>query len=149
MKPIKILVFLLLPVFGFAQAGTITELKPSDYGVTERKTEETPKEDNNIYNTAGIEIKPDYPGGMQEFYRYVGKEYRVPKVKDLQGKIFVTFIVEKDGSITNVKVLRDIGFGTGDEAIRVLENSPNWIPGQLNGKTVRVLYSLPISIQPR
>ncbi|MET0759438.1 MAG: energy transducer TonB [Flavobacterium sp.] len=104
-------------------------------------------EDNNIYNTAGIEVKPLFPGGMDKFYKYVGNNYRAPEEEGLKGKVYVTFVVEKDGSLTDIKVLRDIGFGTGKEAIRVLKSSPKWVPGEQNGKKVRVLYSLPITIQ--
>lgn len=104
-------------------------------------------EDNNIYNTAGIEFKPDFPGGLKEFYSYIGKNFRVPDVRGLSGKIFVSFVIEKDGSVTDVKVLHDIGYGTKEEAIRVLENSPHWKPAEQNGQRVRVLYSLPISVQ--
>jgi protein TonB len=105
------------------------------------------EEDNNIYNTAGIELKPDFPGGMEKFYKYVGKNYQVPEEEGLKGKVFVSFVVEKDGSLTDIKVIRDIGYGTGKEAIRVLKSCPRWNPGEQNGKKVRVLYSLPISIQ--
>lgn len=105
------------------------------------------EEDNNIYNTAGIEVKPDFPGGMDKFYKFVGKNFQVPEEEGLKGKVFVTFVVEKDGSLTDIKVLRDIGYGTGKEAIRVLKSCPRWNPGEQNGKKVRVLYSLPISIQ--
>jgi periplasmic protein TonB len=105
------------------------------------------EEDNSIYNTAGIEIKPDFPGGIDKFYKYIAKNYVVPEESGLKGRVFVTFVVEKDGSLTDIKVVRDIGFGTGKEAIRVLKNSPKWVPGEQNGKKVRVLYSLPISIQ--
>lgn len=131
------LFFTLVSLFSYSQE----ETSPS-------KKEALPVYDENtVYNTSGIEFKPEYPGGMSEFYKYIGKKYRTPKVKGLQGKVFVTFIIEKDGSVSNVKVLRDIGHGTGEEAIRVLENSKKWIPGEQNGKKVRVLYSLPISIQ--
>lgn len=105
------------------------------------------EEDNNIYNTAGIEVKPDFPGGLEKFYKFVGKNFQVPEEEGLKGKIFVTFVVEKDGSLTDIKVIRDIGHGTGKEAIRVLKSCPKWNPGEQNGKKVRVLYSLPISIQ--
>ncbi|MDI9256612.1 MULTISPECIES: energy transducer TonB [Flavobacterium] len=105
------------------------------------------EEDNNIYNTAGIEVKPDFPGGLEKFYKFVGKNFQVPEEEGLKGKIFVTFVVEKDGSLTDIKVIRDIGYGTGKEAIRVLKSCPKWNPGEQNGKKVRVLYSLPISIQ--
>jgi protein TonB len=105
------------------------------------------EEDNSIYNTAGIEVKPDFPGGMEKFYKFVGNNYQTPEEDGLKGKVYVTFVVEKDGSLTDIKVLRDIGYGTGKEAIRVLNKCPKWTPGEQNGKKVRVLYSLPITIQ--
>lgn len=103
--------------------------------------------DDQVYSTAGIEVKPEFPGGMDKFYNFVGKNYRTPEEEGLKGKVYVTFVVEKDGSLTDIKVLRDIGYGTGKEAIRVLQKCPKWNPGIQNGKPVRVLYSLPISIQ--
>ena len=103
--------------------------------------------DNQIYNTAGIEVKPDFPGGIDKFYKFVGNNYQAPEEEGLKGKVYVTFVVEKDGSLTDIKVIRDIGYGTGKEAIRVLKKCPKWTPGEQNGKKVRVLYSLPITIQ--
>jgi protein TonB len=105
------------------------------------------EEDNTVYNTAGIEQKPEFPGGMDKFYKFVGNNYQTPEEDGLKGKVYVTFVVEKDGSLTDIKVLRDIGYGTGKEAVRVLNKCPKWIPGEQNGKKVRVLYSLPITIQ--
>ena len=105
------------------------------------------EEDNTVYNTAGIEVKPDFPGGMEKFYKFVGNNYQTPEEEGLKGKVYVTFVVEKDGSLTDIKVIRDIGYGTGKEAIRVLNKCPKWTPGEQNGKKVRVLYSLPITIQ--
>ena len=104
-------------------------------------------DDNNIYSTAGIEVKPDFPGGIAKFYKYLQNNYRTPEEEGLSGKVYVTFVVEKDGSLTDIKVVRDIGFGTGKEAIRVLKASPKWTPGEQNGKKVRVLFSQPITIQ--
>lgn len=94
------------------------------------------------------EAKPEFPEGIQAFYTFVGSNYRMPKEKDVKGKVLITFIVEKDGSLTDIKVIRDIGYGTGEEAVRVLSLSPKWIPGEIDGKPVRVQYSLPITIQP-
>jgi protein TonB len=105
------------------------------------------EEDNTVYSTAGIEVKPDFPGGIEKFYQFVGKNYQTPEEEGLKGKVFVSFVVEKDGSLTDIKVLRDIGYGTGKEAIRVLNKCPKWTPGEQNGKKVRCTYSLPISIQ--
>lgn len=105
------------------------------------------EEDNAVYNTAGIEVKPDFPGGMAAFGKFIEKNYQAPEEEGLKGKVYVTFVVEKDGSLTDIKVLRDIGYGTGKEAIRVLNRSPKWSPGEQNGKKVRCTFSLPISIQ--
>lgn len=105
------------------------------------------EEDNTVYNTAGIEVKPDFPGGMDKFNAFVAKNYQAPEEEGLKGKVYVTFVVEKDGSLTDIKVLRDIGYGTGKEAIRVLNKCPRWTPGEQNGKKVRCTFSLPISIQ--
>lgn len=100
--------------------------------------------DESIYSL--VEEKPQYVGGIQEFYNYIGKNYRVPNIKGLKGKVIVQFIVEKDGSLTDIKVLRDLGYGTGAEAVRVLEKCIKWIPGKQKGIPVRVMYALPISI---
>jgi protein TonB len=105
------------------------------------------EEDNTVYNTAGIEVKPDFPGGIEKFYSFVGKNYQTPEEDGLKGKVIVSFVVEKDGSLTDIKVLRDIGYGTGKEAIRVLNKSPRWTAGEQNGKKVRCTFSLPITIQ--
>ena len=105
------------------------------------------EEDNTVYNTAGIEVKPDFPGGMDKFNAFIAKNYQAPEEEGLKGKVYVTFVVEKDGSLTDIKVLRDIGYGTGKEAIRVLNKCPRWSPGEQNGKRVRCTFSLPISIQ--
>lgn len=103
--------------------------------------------DNTVYNTAGIDVKPQFPGGYEAFYKFIGENYKTPKVKKLSGKVYVTFVIEIDGSITGIKVLRDIGYGTGKEAIRVLQISPKWMPGEQNGKKVRCAFSIPIEIK--
>ncbi len=105
------------------------------------------EEDTKVYGTAGIEVIPDFPGGMEKIYGFVRRNYQAPEEEGLKGKVFVTFVVEKDGSLTDIKVIRDIGYGTGKEAIRVLNKCPKWNPGEQNGKKVRVQYSLPITIQ--
>ena len=103
--------------------------------------------DNNVYSSAGIEVQPEFPGGAAGFSKYVQKNYRTPEVEsDLKGRVFVEFVVEKDGSLTDIKVVRDLGFGTGAEAVRMLKSAPKWKPGVQNGKTIRVRYSLPIML---
>lgn len=104
-------------------------------------------DENIIHNSAGVEIRPEFKGGISEFYKYISKNYRTPNVPGLNGKIFLSFVIEKDGTINDVRVLKDIGYGCGEEAIRVLKNCPAWIPAEQNGKKVRCSYMLPISIQ--
>ena len=139
---------------------TIEELKDKNVGAKDVKGVEDGKiipeeesgegkeevkivEDNTIYNA--VEVKPDFPGGMTKFYAYFQKNFKGPD-EEISGKIQVTFVVEKDGSVTDIKVIRDLGYGTGKEAKRVLENSPRWKPGIQNGRPVRVQYNLPISL---
>jgi hypothetical protein len=107
------------------------------------------KGENEVYNTAGLTEKPDFPGGIMEFYKFVGNNFKTPSQPNLKGKVYITFIIEKDGSLSDIKTIRDIGFGSGEEAIRVLKLCPNWIPGKMNGVPVRVLYSLPITLQSK
>lgn len=102
-------------------------------------------EQNEVYNLAGIEVRPEFPGGQEAFSKYIKDNYKNPQ-KDLKGKVYVTFIVENDGSLNNIKILKDIGYGTGQEVIRVLKKSPKWTPGKQNNKIVRVQYSLPVII---
>lgn len=105
-------------------------------------------QENEIYNTAGVEVKPIFPGGIEKFYKYVDYNIKYPdKELNVKGKVYVTFIIEKDGTLTDIKILRDVGYGTGAEVIRVLKKCPHWNAGTLNGKNVRVLYSVPITIK--
>ncbi|MDH4402799.1 MAG: energy transducer TonB [Flavobacterium sp.] len=102
---------------------------------------------NETYNYSSIDKKPEFPGGAGAFYKYIGNNYRTPSIQGLSGKVYVNFVIEKDGSVVEAKVLRDLGYGTGEEAVRVLSESPKWSPGIQNGLPVRVMYSLPITIQ--
>jgi protein TonB len=112
------------------------------------KDQEVTEDPNKLYSMAGIETKPDFPGGMAKFYKYIGEEFEPSTDEDFKGgKVFVSFVVEKDGSLTDIKVTRDVGYGSKEEAIRVLKKCRKWVPGEQNGKKVRVLYSLPITIQ--
>lgn len=102
-----------------------------------------------VYEMSAIETKPDFTGGLKKFYEFIGQNFRTPEVQGLKGKVIVSFVVDKDGSLTNIHVEKDIGYGTGAEAVRVLKKSPKWIPGMQRGMPVRCLYKLPISIQTK
>jgi protein TonB len=101
---------------------------------------------NQIFTS--VEQVPEFAGGLEKFGAYLGKNIRYPAVareNNVQGRVICTFVVERDGSLTDIKVVRGIGSGCDEEAIRVLKNSPKWKPGIQNGRPVRVQYSVPIS----
>ncbi|RZL58621.1 MAG: TonB family protein, partial [Pedobacter sp.] len=82
-----------------------------------------------------------------KFYEYLGKNIKYPTMaadNEIQGNVFVSFVVEKDGSLTDIKIDRKLGYGTDEEALRVLKLSKRWNPGMQNGKAVRVKYNIPI-----
>lgn len=129
------------------QKNTVEENKTEKSTVNLDQKSIPSDDDETVRNTASIEKKPEYPGGIEAFYKFVGTNFKAPDEEGLKGKVYVTFIVEKDGSLSDFKILRDIGHGTGEEAIRVLKLSPNWSPGEVKGVAVRTMYSLPITIQ--
>jgi len=94
-----------------------------------------------------VEDMPSFPGGEAKLMEYLGKNTKFPPLaKDagIQGIVYVTFVIAKDGSIDNVKVLRGIGGGCDEEALRVIKNMPKWTPGKQRGRAVRVQYNIPI-----
>lgn len=94
-----------------------------------------------------VEIKPEYVGGINEFYKFISKNFKIPDLPGLQGKLFISFVIQKDGSLDDIKILRSLGRQLDEEGYRVLSISPPWKPGELRGIKVRVRYSLPITIQ--
>ena len=104
---------------------------------------------NDPVNSAVLDKMPEFPGGMAKFYSYVGNNFQRPEL-DVEKtlKVYVSFVIERDGSITDITVVKDPGYGLGKEAIRVLKSiKAKWTPGILNGKTVRTAYNLPITIK--
>lgn len=105
------------------------------------------KIDSNRVFTS-VEQAPAFPGGFEAFYNYLGQNIRYPadaRAKQEQGRVIVTMTVEKDGSLTDVKVVRGVSASLDQEAIRVISASPRWSPGIQNGRPVRVQYTIPIS----
>jgi protein TonB len=94
-----------------------------------------------------VEQQPEPSGGLKAFYDYVGANLKYPARAarmGIEGRVFVEFVVEKDGSLTDIKVVKGIGAGCDEEAIRVLSNAPNWKPGKQRGNPVRVRMVMPI-----
>ena len=97
-----------------------------------------------------VEDQPSPKGGMSAFYEYIGKKLKYPaqaRRMGIEGKVYVEFVVDKDGSITNVRAMKGIGAGCDEEAIRVIQASPKWKPGKQRGRPVKVRMILPITFK--
>jgi TonB family protein len=106
----------------------------------------TPKDNGPIFSA--VEQVPEFTGGLTAFGNFLAKNIKYPaeaRKNGVQGKVFISFVVEKDGSLSNIRVVRGVDNAIDREALRVLELSPKWTPGVQNGKPVRVSYSVPIS----
>jgi len=128
-----------------------TEL-PANITIPPADTTKNNETSNSIMDFSKIDVTPEFPGGMRAFSEYVGKNYQYPeeaKKQGVNGKLIASFIVEKDGSLSNIKILHDLKLGTGEEAIRLLSTSPKWKPGEKSGQPVRVQYTLPIMLKSR
>ncbi|MGL2987691.1 energy transducer TonB [Flavobacterium sp. RSSA_27] len=129
-------------VGGEASTGTVTT-------ATLGTTSEVALPNNSIVNAAVLDKLPEFPGGMKKFYTYVGNNFAKPDIEGLATiKVMIAFVIEKDGSMTDIRLLKDPGYGLGQEAIRVLKSlKTKWVPGILNGNPMRTAYTLPIVIK--
>ena len=94
-----------------------------------------------------VEEMPEFPGGAAKMMEYIQKNITYPMMareSDIQGRVFVNFVVEPNGEISNVEVLRGIGGGCDEEAVRVVKSMPNWKPGKQRGSAVRCAFTVPI-----
>ncbi len=97
-----------------------------------------------------VEQQPEFPGGMEKLGEYLGNNLKYPEAAqkaNVQGRVFVQFVVNKEGYISQTKVLKGIGFGADEEAVRVVSAMPRWKPGRQSGQPVNVQYNLPINFQ--
>lgn len=98
------------------------------------------------------EIMPEFPGGLEALLNYLSRNIRYPteaRQQGIQGRVYLSFVIEKNGSVSTIEILRGIGGGCDEEAIRVVEKMPNWNPGKQNGRPVRVIYNLPVRFSLR
>ena len=130
MKKIVLFLFLFLYQSNFAQ-------------------EENPIPVEDVFDVDKVDYSPSFPGGIDNFYTFFETNFKKPDVPQLLGKLFISFVVEIDGTLSDIRALKDVGFGSGLEAERVMQLSPKWNPGTNNGKRVRVLYTIPIPIQTK
>ena len=105
---------------------------------------------NGTFDFVSIEKQPQFPGGLQSFYQYLSRNIKYPKedVKNkVQGKVFMSFVVEKDGRLTDIHVVRGVSPQIDDEAVRVISASPKWHPGIQFGVPVRVKYNINVNFK--
>ena len=105
------------------------------------------EKDKRHFEAFEVDVKPDFPGGIEKFKLYISKKIKIPKeiiANKKKGIVFIQFIIEKDGKISNIKVLRDFGYGSKEEAERIMKKCPNWLPAEYKGEKVRCKYSFPI-----
>ncbi len=98
-------------------------------------------------STTSIEKMPEYPGGVKALYEYFYTETRYPEEalkKGIEGTVYVKFVVDQEGFVINPVVMRGVGGGCDEEALRVVASMPQWIPGSINGENVSVWYTVPI-----
>jgi len=111
----------------------------------ENPVDDVIEDEGRIYEI--VEEEPEFPGGYPAMYKFLSNNIKYPpmaKHANVQGKVYVQFVVETDGSITDVKVLRGIGSGCDKEAVRVVKMMPKWKPGKQQGRNVRVSFKLPV-----
>ena len=97
-----------------------------------------------------VEQQPSFPGGREELFKYLAYNVKYPidaTKNKIEGRVLVTFVVEHDGSISNVNVANSVYPSLDEESIRVVRGMPKWIPGKANGKTARVKYTIPITFR--
>ena len=117
------------------------------FGLTTVSAQKTvvAKKNQKVFDV--VEQMPEYPGGQAVLFEYLSKNIKYPadaEKKKVEGKVFVTFVVDTDGKITDVSLLRKVFPSLDAEAIRVISAMPNWIPGKQKGQVVRVKYTVPI-----
>ena len=118
--------------------------------VNEKVVDEIPPavEETKVFDV--VEQMPQYKGGDQALMDYLNKSIKYPVIAEengIQGRVVCTFVVERDGSITDVKVVRSVDPSLDKEAVRVLKSMPKWIPGKQNGSAVRVKFTLPVTFK--
>jgi protein TonB len=144
-----LLSFILLSLVVCAKAQTTNPPDVPDLDKLEVKdTTRVDKTPGHVFTS--IEMAPRYPGGTTAFFRYIGLNLRYPKnnlKNKIEGKVTIAFVVDTDGSLTQIKVLNGVSPDIDAEAIRLIKNSPKWIPGIQNGRPVRVPYSVIIDFK--
>lgn len=142
MKLLSIFLFLFVSTSIFAKTNETVKIKNANYLDT------TKVEADPVFLV--VENQPEFPGGEKALVEFIAKNVKYPPTAinyKIEGKVYVSFIIEKDGSLSNIKVMKGIGGSCDEEARRVISLLPNFIPGRQNGRLVRVQYFVPINFK--
>ncbi len=139
MKKLIVLLLFISPLFAEAQTDTLdNSIAPA--------SSKLDISDTGIYSF--VEEMPEFPGGQNAMYSFLSKNLVYPKKaieNDISGKVYVQFVVRKDGALDNIKISKGLGYGCDEEVIRVLKLMPKWKPGKSNGKPVATQFTLPVA----
>ena len=145
------LALLLLPSFNLKAQNVISPNNEKNGPTILRAVgdDSTVSDKEKVYHQV-VEQQPSFPGGREELFKYLtyNVKYPIDAAKNkIEGRVLVTFVVEHDGSISNVNVANSVYPSLDKESIRVVRGMSKWIPGKVNGKTVRVKYTIPITFR--
>ncbi|MBK9420414.1 MAG: energy transducer TonB [Flavobacteriales bacterium] len=135
---------------------TQEDLKETTAGQTTQEGEKIdappppPPVEEVTYDLAAVQEQPEFQGGMAQMYGYLKKNIKYPDMEfdaGIQGKVYVEFVVEKDGSVEDVSVRRGVSPGLDKEALRAVRSMPKWSPGKMNGKAVKVRFTIPVDFK--
>lgn len=130
----------------------ISYVVPNTSSSNHNNTESSKQSIDVVYKLDELDVEPSYKGGDMAMMQYIGKNIKYPPKaheSGIQGLVFVGFVVEADGTLSNVEVLKGIGGGCDEEAVRVVKTMPQWNPGKYKGKNVRASFAIPISFSIR
>ncbi|MCD4697540.1 MAG: TonB family protein [Bacteroidales bacterium] len=134
-------------VFTFSFTEKVLAQTETDKAVIQQKSTDNITESGDKQIFTLVETMPDFRGGPEGRIKYIAENIRYPeeaRKNGISGTVFITFVIEKDGKVTNAKVLRGIGGGCDEEALKVISSMPDWIPGIQRGKAVRVQFNMPV-----
>jgi TonB family protein len=145
----------ILPLFGFAQVDEdlieeIEIITVSDSQVQKNNDTTTQSVDDRIYQNHEIENTATFPGGEEKMSLFISENYVLPPIGDgkkIEGMIHVAFVIEKNGLVSNVKILRGLTKEADEETIRVIESMPNWKPAKIKDQPVKVQMYIPLVFQ--
>lgn len=130
--------------------GNETPYQPEEAPVVEVAKVEEPKIEESTQILDVAQVMPEFEGGMAAMYKWLGKKLNYPEEAQRigkEGKVVLSFVIEKNGEISDLKIIKSVGFGCDEEAIRVVKKMPKWKPGMQGGRPVRVRFVLPLSFK--